>query len=232
MSGNKGLIAFIFSLYMKKINYMKTIETIKQMITDGQISQEVAEKYFPELRESEDERIRKELVDFIYDKTDTYELREKSNSWLAWIEKQSKPTYNKGLSELLHKVICRYINDPNISYSEREIVSIKVLPYVELLEKQGKQEALCDKCRKEHPSHSCQDITELGRCAVEHEQESTGKVKPKFNIGDTIVEKDLDECGYGTIKDIKDGQYIFTDGSAMNINEQGGWQLVKTSTKH
>lgn len=56
---------------------MKTIETIKQMIADGQISQEVAEKYFPELRESEDERIRKELVDFIYDKTDTYELREK-----------------------------------------------------------------------------------------------------------------------------------------------------------
>ena len=69
---------------------MKTIETIKQMIADGQISQEVAEKYFPELRESEDERIRKELVDFIYDKTDTYELREKSNSWLAWIEKQGE----------------------------------------------------------------------------------------------------------------------------------------------
>lgn len=69
---------------------MKTIETIKQMIADGQISQEVAEKYFPELRESEDDRIRKELVDFIYDKTDTYELREKSNSWLAWLEKQGK----------------------------------------------------------------------------------------------------------------------------------------------
>ena len=71
---------------------MKTIETIKQMIADGQISQEVVEKYFPELRESEDERIRKELVDFIYDKTDTYELREKSNSWLAWIEKQGENT--------------------------------------------------------------------------------------------------------------------------------------------
>ena len=58
------------------------------------------------------------------------------------------------------------------------------------------------------------------------------KVEPKFNIGDTIVEKDIDECGYGTIKDIKGGQYIFTDGSGMNINEQDGWQLVKTSTKH
>lgn len=40
------------------------------------------------------------------------------------------------------------------------------------LEKQGEQESLCDKCRKEHPSHSCQDITELGRCAVEHEQKN------------------------------------------------------------
>lgn len=213
---------------------MKTIETIKQMIADGQISQEVAEKYFPELRDK-DEEIRKELISHFCGIRDNcgkdwygYDI----NDVIAWIEKQGKPIYNKGLSELLHKVICRYINDPNISYSEREIVSIKVLPYVELLEKQGKQEALCDRCKKEHPSHSCQDITELGRCAVEHEQESTGNVKPKFNIGDTIVEKDLDECGYGTIKDIKDGQYIFTDGSAMNIDEQGGWQLVKTSTKH
>ena len=32
------------------------VEVVKQMIADGQISQEVAEKYFPELAESEDER--------------------------------------------------------------------------------------------------------------------------------------------------------------------------------
>lgn len=213
---------------------MKTIETIKQMIADGQISQEVAEKYFPELRDK-DEKIRKELISHfcgIRDNCGKDWYGYNINDVIAWLEKQGKPVYNKELSELLHKVICRFINDPDIPYSDREKVSMKVLLYVELLEKQGKQEALCDKCRKEHPSHSCQDITELGRCAVEHEQESTGKVKPKFNIGDTIVEKDLDECGYGTIKDIKDGQYIFTDGSAMNINEQGGWQLVKTSTKH
>lgn len=29
------------------------------------------------------------------------------------------------------------------------------------------KETLCDKCRKTQPSHSCQDITELGRCALE-----------------------------------------------------------------
>ena len=40
------------------------------------------------------------------------------------------------------------------------------------LEKQGEQkETLCDKCRKSQPSHSCQDITALGRCALEKQCE-------------------------------------------------------------
>ena len=64
------------------------------------------------------------------------------------------------------------------------------------------------------------------------EQNHAYKIEPKFKVGDTIVEIDIDECGYGTIKDIKDGQYIFTNGSSLNINEQEGWRLVKTSTNH
>jgi len=56
-----------------------------------------------------------------------------------------------------------------------------------LLEKQDEQESLCNKCRKEQPSHSCQDITALGRCAVEHEQMPVDKVKPKFKVGDWIT---------------------------------------------
>lgn len=65
-------------------------EIIKQMVANGDLPQEVAEKYFHELKESEseDEKIRNEIIDFIYDKTDTRELREKSNSWLTWLEKQ------------------------------------------------------------------------------------------------------------------------------------------------
>jgi len=54
-------------------------------------------------------------------------------------------------------------------------------------------------------------------------------VVPIFNIGDTIIDKDFYECGTETIKDIKDGQYIFTDGYSINIDEQEGWQLVKAS---
>jgi hypothetical protein len=55
------------------------------------------------------------------------------------------------------------------------------------LEKQGNKETLCGKCRKEHPSHSCQDITALGRCVVEHEQKPSDKLKSKFHEGDWII---------------------------------------------
>ena len=60
------------------------------------------EAIFPELKESEDERIRKEIIGFIYDKTDTYELREKSNSWLAWLEKLKEPKDKGEISDGYH----------------------------------------------------------------------------------------------------------------------------------
>ena len=40
----------------------ETVELLKKMIEDGNLSQEIAEKYCPELMESEDEKIRKELI--------------------------------------------------------------------------------------------------------------------------------------------------------------------------
>lgn len=109
-------------------------------------SQSLKEEMFPELKESEesgDERFK----NFISNElaclratngkgSDRYEELTKA---INWLEKQGKPTYNKELSELLHEVICRFINDSDIPYSDREKVSMKLLPYVELLEKQGEQ---------------------------------------------------------------------------------------------
>ena len=109
---------------------------------------EVAEFVFPELKESEDEKIRRDIIRYL--KKTSPAIGENIEKMLAWLEKQG-------------------------------------------------------------------------------EQKPTDKVEPKFKVGDTIVEKDLDEYDYETIKDIKDGQYIFTDGYCMNIDEQEGWQLVKTT---
>ena len=46
-------------------NHKKSIETAIELIKNGEISREVAEKIFPELCESEDERIRKKLIQFL-----------------------------------------------------------------------------------------------------------------------------------------------------------------------
>jgi len=101
------------------------------------------EQIFPELRESEDERIRKALFEHF-------------------------GTYHSG------------------SAITNDVVVEDVLTW---LEKQGEKETLCDKCRKEQPSHSCQDITALERCALEKqgEQKPTNKAEPKFKVGDWIT---------------------------------------------
>lgn len=98
------------------------------------------ENTFPELKESEDERIRKELLNAFQESEDSLYMvltPHRRESFIAWLEKQGE-----------------------------------------------QKETLCDKCKKTQPSHSCQDITELGRCAVEHEQKSADKIEPKFHEGD------------------------------------------------
>ena len=114
---------------------------------ENNMTTKICEIIFPELKESDDERIRKKLLSSfksIMADADEDELWYglPYNDIIAWLKKQGNNInciYDKEMSELLHIVICRYINDPDISYPERENVSKKILPYVELLEKQGEQ---------------------------------------------------------------------------------------------
>ena len=98
----------------------------------------VLESLFPELKESEDEKIRKTLIEYFNAYPKDYFGGLKKSYIVAWLEKQ------------------------------------------------GKKETLCDKCRKEQPSHSCQDITSLGRCALEKQ----GEKKPFDYEHANIQQKD------------------------------------------
>ena len=74
---------------------MDYLMVIKQMITDGIIPQEVAAKYVPELKESEDEKIRKVLIDYFDDanKADENPLQSygvHTDKVIAWLEKQDQ----------------------------------------------------------------------------------------------------------------------------------------------
>lgn len=58
---------------------------------------------FPELKESEDERIRKELIDAVQGLWDTDELPQplsvkRKNQWIAWLEKQGEQKSTKQLN--------------------------------------------------------------------------------------------------------------------------------------
>lgn len=77
--------------------YDELIERLKDLkfaYRFSPLSNAIEEK-FPELKENEDERIRKELISFVkdilacYDKPNA-ERDEKYESWIAWLEKQSE----------------------------------------------------------------------------------------------------------------------------------------------
>lgn len=65
--------------------------------------------------------------------------------------------------------IKKALEDQGLEYKDGEIVKAQCKISAKA------KETLCNKCRKEQPSHSCQDITELGRCAVEYEQKPVDK---------------------------------------------------------
>ena len=75
----------------KNIN---AIGIVRQMIADGQVSQEVAEKYFPELKESKDERIRKAILIY-FDWLDGKVYRKKEKFITALANYQPNKEKNK-----------------------------------------------------------------------------------------------------------------------------------------
>ena len=88
---------------------INAIGIVRQMIADGQVSQEVAEKYFPELKESDDERIRKGLLEHCKNQAKPY-IRTGNKcpqiqSWIDWLEKKGEQNYKiiKGKSYLCVK---------------------------------------------------------------------------------------------------------------------------------
>ena len=74
------------------------LETAKQLVKEGKMSQEVLDILFPELKESEDERIMKNIITFLDElfslgKNTNFDKWSKSDcaEWIAWIKKQGEP---------------------------------------------------------------------------------------------------------------------------------------------
>ena len=85
--------------------YKEAIESIKRIYSQADsYGKELMEKEFPELKESEDEKIRRELIEFIRTLPCTISVK---NEYFAWLEKQGE---QKSWSEEDEKILKRIDN--------------------------------------------------------------------------------------------------------------------------
>lgn len=85
-----------------KENYEKSIERAKEALNSGSYDRETIEYIFPEFKESEDEKIRKAIIELIkmVNKNPIQQLFGYENitysDMLAWLERQDKPKFKVG----------------------------------------------------------------------------------------------------------------------------------------
>ena len=179
-------------------------------------------RLFPELKESEDEKIRKELIQYLKDYPNLPNGNCCRDDFFSWLEKQGEHANFRNKIQIGDKVT-RNEDGVLVNLSQLNRVAKKD-------EKQSEQkETLCDKCRREQPSHSCQDITALGRCYIEGEQKPTDKVEPKFHEGEWVI-GDKDNFVHqikAAIENVSNGKYAYdlVDGGYISTSHESDYHL-------
>ncbi len=175
--------------YEKK--YKEALERARVYHTGGSISDaHITEVIFPELKESEDERHRKWILEYLY-----YGLRKADEQFkpqfevaIAWLEKQGK---QQGISAFeawkdmrleVYQQASGNRHEPNYSDDSTKMFSLNDID--EIIEKIS-------------------------------EQKLDDKVEPKFKVGDWVVNN---VCLPMQIASIKDGMYVFTKGDAISVS--------------
>ena len=154
-------------------------EKIIALLNDKELSQEQKEKLeyiFPELKESKDETIRKEIIEFV--DINTLSVDERHDRWIAWLEKQGQTFTKKDVDDAYLKGIIDAKNE---------------------LEKQGEQKSVLDfKASNRYVSKVDGKIHDMTYNPAD-------KVEPKFHEGEWIVWKNkcykvnYNGCGYELI---------------------------------
>ena len=174
-----------------KEKYEEAFERAKDIYNDdpnSSTARAVCEQIFPELEESEDEKIRKEILNVIHQLDDNTTICGRNydfQKWISWLEKQGElvNSLSKGLDNA-HERIDGLIQKNN--------------SLIEQLEKQGEQPNPYSGISFEYDGHI------WGMCARDNgvdilldkqlfkhlekqgEQKSTDKTEPKFKVGDWL----------------------------------------------
>lgn len=149
--------------------YDEAIERAKKLYGNG-----IAEGIFPELKESDDDRIRKWIIDDIRynmnnEPLNNSEYKKKAEKAIAWLEKQgeqaSSQTNERAWLYLVSDVLTwkdgigQYLDDPRVQELAKRLCS----EYAQKLY---------------NPSNT-----------RKNEQKSADKIEPRFKVGDWVVNK-------------------------------------------
>ena len=136
---------------------MSAIGIVRLMLTDGVISQEVAAKYFPELKESEGEKIRKWIIAYLENRIMNTSITDEKDNCLnaiRWLEKQGEQNVaiqNNGelneFDKIFDDIACKYAHNKNHegyneSWYTKERAAEMLYQAKKALEKRGEQKLI------------------------------------------------------------------------------------------
>ena len=188
--------------------YDEAIQRAKECLKDGTISQNTIEyvtNIFPELKESEDEKIRKRLVELVKQSSEILEKKNQS-SMLTWLEKQ------ESVGEIVSRYRTSWYNEGKIDGMAEGLTDDEKYQqgWHDALEKRGEQKA----------TDEAEPKFKVGDWIMYNRDERTKEIIQVYDIRDSRYYfndnihfswsvKECDEkCHLWTIQDAKDGDVL------------------------
>ena len=193
----------------------EAINEIKSWAIPSEKGREVLKTLIPELVESEDERIRRELIEFIRWSEDRgmtrhdFHQAKRPLEWIAYLEKQ------KDSDMEFHEGYTLGFSDGVKSVEQKE-------PHY------TKRNALFDKCVENCDPEVMKSVSDEVDKMLEKEQKS----EPVFKIGDKIKLKSEPTYPYREIVDIKNGAYYFDEAVYLPFDNQDNWEKEQKSVDY
>ena len=222
------------------MNYEKEYKKLKADIEKAYLfaqtdsTKSVLEHILPELRESENERTRKEIISFLQLPHKQFVGERKQEKWIAWLEKQElKSNPYSGVSFNYNGNtwgMCARDNGVDILFNKKLIQHISD-------EKQDEQELPIEKLPEEMKTigeslglttqEECDEYNKMVSDLIMSED----KIEPKFNVGDKIIKFSKTPCPVHTLTDdticevveVQDTCYILNTKEGK-IQEPFEWQ--------
>ena len=209
--------------------YKDALEKLQEALApkDGReisgLTRSCIESIFPELKESEDERIRKEIIEYI--KTGTYH-----KDWIAWLEKQGTSYTKKDIDDAYLKGITDTKNEikkqHEANYQIRKDIATFIFNYKGEIKDRAKwmnylgvKISFVEKQDNKKPQGKLA-LEAVNEEKVNNKNCATDKVEPKFKVGDWVV---ISTTKGDRVVQIASVEYFTKDGHSSYITTEGRW---------